>query len=84
MSTQLDLIPLRLRGDFARAIEGARSTPPRPMHGGYPTCPRGQARPSVRGQVQLELFTTDGDVADAMAAVEPYLPRDAGIGHDEQ
>ena len=54
------------------------------------------ARPSVRGQVQLDLFTvdvdgdsdtdslTDGDMADAIAAVEPYLPRDDGTGHDEQ
>jgi hypothetical protein len=69
MSAQRDLFPRTPLGQRLRD---------------YIACPRGQARPSVRGQVQLELFTTDGDIADAMAAVEPYLPRDAGIGHDEQ
>jgi len=51
------------------------------------------ARPSVRGCVQLDLFPvgddadadfpTDGDIADAIAAVEPYLPGDDGIGHND-
>jgi hypothetical protein len=53
---------------------------PRPIR----LAPPQPARPSVRGQVQLDLSTTDGDIAEALAAVEPYLPGAEGIGHDEQ
>jgi hypothetical protein len=82
MSTQLDFFPPRLRDHIVRAVDDARKAPRNSR--GQRLAPPQPARPSVRGQVQLELFTADGDIAEAMAAVEPYLPGADGIGHDEQ
>jgi len=60
-------------------------------HAGHAPHP---ARPSVRGHVPFDLFhadddidadyPTDSDIADAIAAVEPYLPGDDGIGHNDE